>query len=118
MEELVTSYESAFVARRLIHENIIVADKAFHYFKTKRTEPKGECVVKIDMQKAYDRVKLGFLANIQCKLGFYEKWIKWIEICIMEVTYRVKLNGNNSPSFKPTRGLCQGTPYPHICSYL
>lgn len=36
------------------------------------------CAYKLDLAKAYDRVDWKFLEAALRKVGFHEKWIKWI----------------------------------------
>ena len=54
--ELISKNQSAFVAGRQIHDNILIAQEAFHYMKLKKKGRKFEVALKIDMNKAYNRV--------------------------------------------------------------
>ena len=44
------------------------------------------------------------------KMGFGERWIKWIDWCISTVKFSVLINGSPSPFFQSSRGLRQGDP--------
>ena len=44
------------------------------------------------------------------RLGFCEQWVQLIMTCVTTVTYRIKVNGELSESFRPERGLRQGDP--------
>ena len=70
----------------------------------------GLCAIKLDMHKAYDRVEWPFLKGIMLKLGFQERWVNLIMKCVSTVEYRVRINDEETESFKPTRGLRQGDP--------
>ena len=61
--------------------------------------------VKVDMNKAYDRVKWDFLLAIMEKIGFEGKWIGWIRECISSVFYNIIVNGMKSGSIFPSKGL-------------
>lgn len=50
--------QSAFVPRRLISDNVLLAYEMLHMFGKKRGGRKGQMTLKIDMSKAYDRVEL------------------------------------------------------------
>ena len=44
------------------------------------------------------------------KMGFGERWIKWIDWCISTVKFSVLINGSPSRFFQSSRGLRQGDP--------
>ncbi len=110
LSDLITPFQSAFVSGRLIQDNILVAHEAFHHLRIKKRGQKEECAVKLDMNKAYDRVDWGFLFEVLKKLGFCVQWINWIRACVTTVTYRVVINGKKTEPFRPTRGIRQGDP--------
>lgn len=78
MDSLVSSSQTAFVLDKSIQENSILAQELFHTMKHKNGR-KGVMAVKMDMQKAYDRLEWGFILVVLRCFGFPAKWIKWIE---------------------------------------
>jgi len=55
---------------------------------------KAWVALKLDMEKAYDRVEWGFLFDALLKLGFHPQWIELIRACISTVSYSVMVNDN------------------------
>ena len=44
------------------------------------------------------------------RLGFYPKWIHWMEGCLSSASVSILVNGSPSAEFTPQRGLIQGDP--------
>lgn len=66
--------------------------------------------MKLDISKAYDRVKWSYLKVRMQALGFCQQWIKWIMLCITKVSYEFCFNGDSVGPICPSRDLRQGDP--------
>ncbi|CAA7048395.1 unnamed protein product [Microthlaspi erraticum] len=108
LPKLISETQSAFVARRLITDNILIAQEAFHALRTNPMCKAKFVAIKTDMSKAYDRVEWGFLQTLMLKLGFDAMWVRWIMMCISSVSYQVLINGEAKGHITPSRGLRQG----------
>lgn len=69
-----------------------------------------QAILKLDMQKAYDKVEWDFLEAYLLQMGFHGIWVQWVIQCITKVSLSVKFNGEPLSYFHPTRGLRQGDP--------
>lgn len=55
LDSCISETQSAFVPRRLISNNILLAYQILHSFKGKWMGKKGKMALKLDMSKPYDR---------------------------------------------------------------
>jgi len=75
--------------------------------------------LKIDMEKAYDRLEWDFIIQCFRELGFHPKWVSWIKECISTFSYSILVNGVPYGLIKPSRGVRQGDPLSlYILYYL
>lgn len=99
MGELITQEQSAFLKGRQIQDNILVAGEVFHYLKLRKRGRKYEMALKIDTNKAYDRVEWDFVKEVMERLGFSRKWVMWVMECLSSVSFNTIVNGKSSKSF-------------------
>jgi hypothetical protein len=109
LPNLISPAQSAFIPGRWITENQLIVQEILHSFK-KRKVKGGFVALKLDLQKAYDRVNWGFLSTVLKKFGFSPQFIGWIMECISTVSFSVLVNGGKTKHFLPSRGLRQGDP--------
>ena len=91
LEKIIDPVQSAFVPKRSIHDNILLTHEIMNKFKNMK-EKKFWVALKLDMEKAYDRVEWTFLFDALKQLGFHKKWITWIKECVTTVSYFVIVN--------------------------
>lgn len=67
---LISKQQSAFMPGRQIQNNFIVAHEVFHHLKHKKVGNRASVAIKLDLNKAYDRICWDFLFKVLEKLGF------------------------------------------------
>ena len=66
LQEIISENQSAFVAERLIIDNVLVAHQLMNHINKKKKGKCGEMAVKLDMSKAYNRLN-GTAYNKSCR---------------------------------------------------
>ena len=107
VEKVVSKAQGAFVEGRQILDAVLIANEAIDSIM-KNNENGFMC--KLDIEKAYDNVDWSFLLTVMQKMGFGEKWIRWIKWCISTASFSMLINGTSKGFFQSSRGLRQGDP--------
>lgn len=109
MSSLVAPHQCSFISGRHSSDNVVIAQEVFHSMRCKKGK-KGFVVVKVDLEKAYDRLWWEFLDDTLAKIGFNDHFKHLIKCCVSTVSMSILFNGSRTEYFKPTRGIRQGDP--------
>jgi hypothetical protein len=66
--------------------------------------------LKLDFQKAYDRLDWSFLWLALLWRGFDDRMVNWIMQIVMSGNTTININGEVGPYFRPSCGVRQGDP--------
>ncbi|XP_058751310.1 uncharacterized protein LOC131624376 [Vicia villosa] len=104
LNSIISYNQSAFVPERQLLDGVLVANEVVDY---SRKEGAPCILFKVDSEKTYDSVSWNFLRYILVRMGFGERWRKWMEILIFKRNMSVLVNGSPTTEFVVKRGLRQ-----------
>lgn len=81
---IISESQAAFIPGRNISDNIILAHELVRVYTRKNVSPR--CMLKIDLQKAYDCVEWCYLEQVMKDLGFHDMLTKWVLTCVKTVS--------------------------------
>ena len=105
LPNVISDAQSAFVLDRLITDNTTIAFELLHRMHNKRSGKKGQMAVKLDINKAYDRVEWSFLRQMMIKLGFDGRWVNLAMETVCTASYSILINGELKGFVQPSRGI-------------
>ena len=99
---MVEENQMAFIRGRQITHVILIANKAIDVWKTKKT--KG-FILKLDIEKYFDKIRRGFIDYMLRTKNFPTKWRRWINAYICNVQYSILINGKPNCRINPKEAL-------------
>lgn len=109
LSKIVSPNQNSFIAGRGTDVNFMIASEILHSMSKKKGK-KGLFAMKIDLEKAYDRLEWELIRKSLITLGFDEKTTNLCMECISTTSTSILINGHPSSEFKPSRGIRQGDP--------
>lgn len=109
ISKLVGGFQSSFVLGWLTSDNIVAAQEIIHTLRRRKSR-KDNMVVKLDLEKTYDRVNWHFLIRVLGATGFKSHLIELIMNIITTSSLQVCWNEEVLDAFLPQRGLRQRDP--------
>ncbi|KAK8929024.1 hypothetical protein KSP39_PZI017553 [Platanthera zijinensis] len=109
IRNFISEEQAAFVPGRLLSNHCTLAHEIMHRLHT--TESKdGFMAIKLDMEKAFDRIQWSFVRRALQAFNFPIGWINLILECISNPRYGLLINGVRASWINATCGLRQGCP--------
>ena len=109
LPSLISPTQCSFVPRRQITDNIIIVQEMMHTMRRKQGK-KGLMAVKIDFEKAYDRLRWSFIRDSLLQLRLPQQMVDLVMNCIRSAKLQILWNGEPLEAFTPSRGIRQGDP--------
>ena len=109
LEKLVSPCQAAFVPGRRGADNVVIVQELIHTIRRAKGR-KGYMAIKIDLEKAYDRIEWSFIRDMFIYFNFPDNLIELIMSCVSTVSTSMLFNGGCLDSFHPSRGIRQGDP--------
>ena len=107
LPKLISEEQTGFVPGRSILDGISIIQETIH----SALKNKDACMLlKLDIQKAYDKVDWRFLCKTLEAFGFSKQWINIIFQCISTPKISILINGTLEGFFNISRGIRQGDP--------
>ncbi|WOL02052.1 hypothetical protein Cni_G10771 [Canna indica] len=79
LDKVISKEQVAFVPKRYIQKNILVVTEMVNsFYKSKASNP--NIILKLDLEKAYDRTELEAIYKVMNLMDFPEVMIKWIKV--------------------------------------
>lgn len=107
--KLVSEVQCSFIPGRQTSDNIIIVQELLHSMRRMKGRT-GIMAIKIDLEKAYDRISWPFLTKVLQAAGFSTDMVELIMYVVSSAKMQVLWNSTFLEEFQPSRGLRQGDP--------
>jgi hypothetical protein len=104
-ETVIRPPQTAFMPGRHILEGVVILHETIHKLHRKKMDV---ILLKIDFEKAYDKVKWSFLQQALRMKGFHPKWCQWIRNFVEKGSIGIRVNNDIGHYFQTRKGLRQG----------
>jgi hypothetical protein len=105
--KVISDSQYGFIKNRYIMDGVISLNEILHEVKRKN---QSGVVLKIDFEKAYDKVNWHFLYTMMEK-GFGSTWCDWVMRIVRGGKVAIKTNDTLGPYFTTHKGVRQGDPF-------
>ena len=109
LDSFISPYQAAFIPGRRGADNVIIVQELIHTIVRTRGS-KGTMAIKIDLEKAYDKLEWSFIREMLINYNFPLNLIELIMSCVSTVSSSILFNGGCPDPFTPSRGIRQGDP--------
>jgi hypothetical protein len=105
--KLIHANQYGFIKNMSIQDCLAWSFKYLHICKSSKKEM---VILKLDFEKAFDKIEHDVIYKILQHKGFGSKWLKWMDMIMKSGTFVMLLNGVPGKLFKCKRGVWEGDP--------
>lgn len=109
MPQLVNESQSAFIKGRLMKHNVLLTHGLIKGYNQHQVSS-SRCMMKIDLQKAYDTINWSFLHDVLHLYGFSPWFIQRTMVCATSVGFSFNISGRLEGVLEGKQGIRQGDP--------
>ena len=84
---------------------MLMTYEALHTMHARKKGKKRTIALKLDINKAYERVEWQFLQRIMEKMGFPALWMERVMSCVTTPSFSILVNGKPYGMVHPSRGI-------------
>lgn len=107
MDKIIEPCQTSFLKNKQASDNAIIIQKIIRNF-TKMKGKKGNAIMKIDLEKTFDKLECSFIRNTFHYFNFPLNIINLVMSCICTSSFAILVNGTRTNFFSPSRGIRQG----------
>jgi hypothetical protein len=109
--KVISPSQTAFLPGRNVMERVIVLHEMIHELYKKK---QNGLILKIDFEKAHDKITWPFVQQTLRMKGFSPKWCQWVASFMEGGHVGIKVNDQVGKNFQTKKGVRQGDPLSHI----
>ena len=103
LDRLISPEQCGFIQGRHIQDNIMLVHELAQSLDQ---DIRGSnVIIKLDMEKAFDRIEWRSIAEVLRRFGFATTVINLVDVCVKENHFSLLVNGHSTPFFSTSRGL-------------
>jgi hypothetical protein len=94
--------QTAFIKHQSLHDNFVLVRQVARKINMRR---QTRVLLKLDLARAFDSISWSFLFEVLRKMGFGDRFRKWIALLLYTANTRVMVNGVPGDRIYHGRGL-------------
>jgi hypothetical protein len=110
-KKVISPTQIALLSGRNIMEGVIILHKTIHKIHRKK---QSRVILKLDFEKAYDKINWTFVQQTLHMKGFSSTWCKWVASSMEGGHVGIKVNDQVGKNFQMRRQVRQGDPLSSI----